>query len=95
MMSHEPPFILHTALRRLHEEARQRLAALEPGAEERDFYVGVMAATDDLARTGHAAPRPLGHESRDFRDGYLEVTNMVSAAAGHTPSRLPLPTPYR
>ncbi len=95
MMTHEPPFIMHTALRRLAEEARQRLAALEPNAEERDFYVGVMTAAEDLSRTGHAAPRPLRNESRQFRDGYLEVSNLVTAAAGHAPSRLPLPTPHR
>lgn len=94
MTNHEPPFIMHAALRRLAEEARQRLAALEPNAEERDFYVGVMTAAEDLARSGHAVPRPLGNESRQFRDGYLEVSSLVGAAAGHAPSRLPLPTPH-
>lgn len=95
MMTNEPAFVMHTALRRLAEEARQRLAALEPDAAERDFYVGVMTAAEDLARTGHGAPRTLRNESPQFRDGYLDVTNMVGAAAGHAPSRLPLPTPNR
>ena len=95
MTTHEPAFIMHSALRRLADEARQRLAGLEPHAEEREFYLGVIAAAEDLSRAGHAAPRPIGHHSRQFRDGYLEVSNLVGAAAGHTPSRLPLPTPQR
>ncbi len=90
----EPPVVMHAALRRLAEEARQRLAALEPKAQEREFYVGVMTAAEDLARTGRAAVRPVERESRAFRDGYLEVSNLVAAAAGHVPSRFPLPTPH-
>lgn len=91
----EPPVVMHTALHRLAEEARQRLAALEPRAPEREFYVGVMTAADDLARTGRAAVRPVDHESPAFRDGYLQVSNLVAAAVGHVPSRFPLPTPHR
>lgn len=95
MPSAEPPVLMHMALRRLAEEARQRLAGLESSAGERDFYVGVMTAAEDLARTGHAEVRSLRNESPAFREGYLEVSNLVGAAVGRTPLRLPLPTPTR
>ena len=93
MTHQEPPVVMHAALRQLAEEARHRLAALEPRAPEREFFVGVMTAAEDLSRPGHTVMRPLGHESPSFREGYLEVADLVGAAAGHTPPRLPLPTP--
>ncbi len=93
MAYQEPPLIMNRALRQLAEEARHRLASLDAHAPERDFYLGVMTAAEDLSRPGHATVRPIDHESVLFRDGYLEVSNLVGAAAGHTPSRLPLPTP--
>jgi hypothetical protein len=89
----EPAFLMHKALTQLAMEARQRLASLEAGAPEREFYVGVMTAAEDLSRTGHAVPRKIDHESMLFREGYLQVSNLVAAAVGHAPSRLPLPTP--
>ncbi len=91
MVYNEPPVVMKSALRHLAEDARQRLASLEAGAPERYFYVGVMTAAEDLSR--HGTVRPLSHETPAFREGYLEVADMVSAAAGHPPSRLPLPTP--
>lgn len=91
MFEHEPPVLMRSALRHLAEEARQRLALLEAGAPERAFYVGVMTAAEDLAR--HGTARPLSHEKPAFREGYMQVVNLVGAAAGHPPSRLPLPTP--
>lgn len=91
MAQNEPPVIMHSALRRLAEEARQRAASLEAAAPEHDFYVGVITAAEDLSRHGNV--RPLTHEKPQFRDGYLAVANMVAAGSGHTPSRLPLPTP--
>jgi hypothetical protein len=87
----EHAVLMRTALRRLAEEARHRLASLEPEGREHDFYVGVMMAAEDLARRGSV--RSVSQESPSFREGYLQVTDLVAAAAGHTPSRLPLPTP--
>ncbi len=94
-MVHPPehPIVMSNALRRLAEEARQRLASLAADDPERSFYVGVMTAAEDLSRTGRISPRPLEHEPAPFREGYLEVSNLAAAAVGHVPSRLPLPTP--
>jgi len=81
------------ALRQLAEEARQRLAVLEAQAPERDFYVGVMTAAEDIARSGGVASRPGHRDSPAFRDGYLKVSSLVGAASGHVPHRFPLPVP--
>lgn len=98
MNVHEPPYILHEALRRLAEEARLRAGALPVGTTEHDFYVGVITAAQDLAGPvpSRAADRSvLKDRSPAFRDGYLKVSSMAGAAIGHAPPRFPLPTPDR
>lgn len=97
-MNPEPPVIVRDALRRLAEEARQRAAALNVGSSEHDFYAGVLNAARDLsgpAGSDAARASALRDRSPAFRDGYLKVSNMAAAAAGHAPSRFPLPTPDR
>ena len=93
MTNFEPVGIRRNALRQLAEEARQRLAAMDAHAAERDFFLGVQMAAEDLCRSDHAPARSLDHESPAFKDGYLEVSAINAAASGHTPLRLPLPTP--
>lgn len=94
----EHPVVVREALRRLAEEARQRAATVRDGTEEHDFYVGVWTAARDLAGPVPSKVSDLAtlrDRSRSFRDGYLKVANMAGAAAGHAPSRFPLPSPDR
>lgn len=94
----EQPVIIRDALRRLSEEARQRAGSLPVGSADHDFYVGVITAARDLSGpvpSNAANWAALRDRTPSFRDGYLKVTNMAGAAAGHAPSRFPLPTPDR
>ncbi len=95
-MNPEPAVIVREALRRLAEEARMRAAALSVGTADHDFYVGVLTAARDLSGpvpSRAASASALRDRSPAFRDGYLKVSNMAGAAAGHAPTRFPLPTP--
>jgi hypothetical protein len=91
--------MLSAALRQLIDEARERAAAAGNGSPERDFYAGVVKAAEahlhgaSLAESESDNGR-LDLESAAFREGYLETTTMISAAAS-APLRLPLPAFHR
>jgi hypothetical protein len=88
------------AIRSLITAARTERAALNVHSPERQFYLGVEAAAEEVLRPELASARSddwLEREASAFRDGYLQTANLVAIAmnAPQPPFRLLLPTPRR
>lgn len=90
--------ILVGAVRRLVEAARSERALMPASAVERDFYLGVEAAADEvlhpeleMTRTEHWVE---GH-SAGFREGYTRTESMLARAraVNDPPLQLRLPNP--
>ncbi|HUP72898.1 MAG TPA: hypothetical protein VM282_07605 [Acidimicrobiales bacterium] len=84
------------AVRGLIKAARAERAALSVHAPERQFYLGVEAAAEEILHPELASARSeewLDRESSAFRDGYLQTANLLAVAmtAPQPPFRLPLP----
>ena len=95
MSIQEPPIALRNTLHQLAEEARQRAASVPAGTADHDFYVGVITAAEDRlhpARQDAHDEAWLARQGPSFRDGYLKASDLISAAAGHTPLHFPLPS---
>lgn len=91
------PIALH-AVRGLIGAARSERASLTVHSAERQFYLGVEAAAEEVLRPELANARSedwLDRESALFRNGYLQTANVLAIAltAPEPPSRLPLPQP--
>ena len=90
--------ILLSAARDLIVAARAERAALAASAPERDFYLGVEAAAEEILHPELTAGRPPGWpdgEQRAFQEGYLKMRASMAAALayGQAPLRLRLPVP--
>ena len=88
--------ILLNAVRELVREAQSERAVLAMDAPEREFYLGVEAATDEVLHPELAAARPADwpdREGRAFREGYLQMSASLAAALGaeNPPLHLRLP----
>jgi len=88
------------AIRGLVTAARTERASLTVHAPERQFYLGVEAAAEELLHPELASARSedwLQRETATFRDGYLQTTNLlaISMSSAQLPLRLPLPSPHR
>ena len=88
--------ILVNAVREIVRAAQSERALLSMDAPEREFYLGVEAAADEVLHpelaAGRAADWP-GRESAPFREGYLQMSANLAAALGSEdpPLRLLLP----
>ena len=87
-------------VRRMIESARHERALLPPDAAEREFYLGVEAAADEVLHPELAQTRADGWlEARRaaFREGYLRAVTLLASAetSAEPPQRLVLPTPTR
>jgi hypothetical protein len=90
--------ILLPEIRRLIDVARSQRATLPMTSPERQFYLGVEAAAEEvvhpeLGATGSADR--LDRHPFAFREGYLRASNLLAAAAtaAEPPQHLPLPEP--
>jgi hypothetical protein len=86
------------AARHLIEAARAERALLPQHAAEREFYLGVGAAAEEVVHPELGASRGerwLEQQTPPFRDGYLKTADMVASAKTlpQPPPRLPLPEP--
>jgi len=84
------------AVRGLITAARAERAALSVHSPERQFYLGVEAAAEEILHPELASARSeesLDRESSAFRDGYLQTANLLAVAmtAPQPPFRLPMP----
>ena len=84
------------AVRGLVKAASDERASLPVHSAERQFYLGVEAAADEILHPELACARTdgwLDRESAAFREGYLHTTNLLAIAmtAPQAPFRLPLP----
>ena len=94
--SHIERPVLVSAVRELIRAARSERAGFAMAAPEREFYLGVEAAAEEVLRPELAAARPPGWPQREtprFRDGYLQAAASLAAAmsAPEPPLRLRLP----
>jgi hypothetical protein len=88
------------AARQMASDARAARAELALHHEDREFFLGVEAAADEVTHPelqvsradDWPAPRPPA-----FREGYLKAQAALAAAmtADEPPTRLPLPVPPR
>ncbi len=90
--------LLLPEVRRLVEAARLERALLPADSAERDFYLGVEAAAEELLqqeRTSTQDTAWLDRKSPAFRDGYVRTRDelAVAATAREAPTRLRLPEP--
>lgn len=88
--------------RRLIDGARTERALLPGSSPERQFYLGVEAAAEEVLHPelGESrGPDWLALKVAAFRDGYLQTSTLLSAAksAAEPPLsvRMPEPTPVR
>jgi hypothetical protein len=85
------------AVRGLISDARAARASVSLHSTERQFYLGVEAAAEEVLRPELANARSdnwLDHELASFREGYLQTTNLLAIAltAAEVPSHLHLPS---
>jgi hypothetical protein len=85
------------AVRGLIADARTARASVSLHSTERQFYLGVEAAAEEVLRPELANARSdnwLEHELAEFREGYLQTTNLLAVAltAADVPLRLHLPS---
>ena len=78
---------------RPHAPSEQPCLCIPP---ERQFYLGVEAAAEEILHPELASARSeewLDRESSAFRDGYMQTANLLAIAmtAPQPPFRLPLP----
>ena len=76
--------ILRQAARQLVAAARSERALIPESSPERQFYLGVEAAAQEVLQPELSASRTsrwLERESSAFRDGYLQTSAMTSSAA--------------
>lgn len=88
--------ILVSAVRELIHEAQSQRAQLPMDSPERDFYLGVEAAAEEVLHPELGSTRAADwpdREGRAFREGYLRMSAAVAAVAGadEPPLRLRLP----
>ena len=88
--------MLVQAVRALVEDARSERSTLSAESDERQFYLGVEAAAQQVLQPQLAVSRDTGWLDRQpsaFRDGYLRACTMLASAetAPEPPLRLPLP----
>ena len=88
--------VLAHAVRDLSEAARRERSTLPMAAPERQFYLGVEAAAEEVLRPELGAARPAGWpaaETQAFQEGYLRAIDLLAVArnAADPPQRLPLP----
>jgi hypothetical protein len=88
--------ILVRAARGLVADARTERSLLSGGSPERQFYLGVEAAADEVLHPELGSSRDsdwLERHPPAFRDGYLRTSTLVANArtAADPPIRLPLP----
>jgi hypothetical protein len=86
------------AARGLAEEARRERAALPASSPERQFYLGIEAAAEEVVypELGESrSERWLELQAPTFRDGYLRTSDLVATAKtlSEPPLRLVLPEP--
>jgi hypothetical protein len=92
--------ILVGAARQLIADARAARREMDLHHPDRDFYLGVEAAADEVVHPELGVTRPPSwpdETAPGFRDGYLRTTAMLAAAmsAEAPPVRLALPQPGR
>jgi hypothetical protein len=88
--------ILMSAVRELARAAQSERAVLAMDAPEREFYLGVEAAADEVLHPELATARVAGwpdRESAPFREGYLRTSASLASALGaeNPPLHLRLP----
>jgi hypothetical protein len=88
--------ILLHAVRALVAEARSERSTLSMDSPERQFYLGVEAAADEVLQPQLAASREAGWLDRHpaaYRDGYLRTSTALASAAvaAEPPLRIALP----
>ena len=88
--------ILLHAVRALVADARSERAALSADSPERQFYLGVEAAAEQVLHPQLGASRATSWFDRQpsaFRDGYLRTSAALATAAtaADPPIHLPLP----
>ncbi|HVL03211.1 MAG TPA: hypothetical protein VM386_02115 [Acidimicrobiales bacterium] len=100
MASGTDRMMMAKALRVLADEARSRRAGLPFESSERQFYLGVEAATAAVLHPEAQDAKPmdwLDREPTAFRNGYLSTTAEIAAVTSGpaVPVRLRLPVPAR
>ena len=88
--------VLMNAVRELIRAARSERSRFAMAAPEREFYLGVEAAAEEVLRPELASARASDwpqRETAEFRAGYLRATASLAAAmsAPEPPLRLRLP----
>ncbi|MEX1009310.1 MAG: hypothetical protein WD271_15935 [Acidimicrobiia bacterium] len=88
--------ILLVAVRGLVAEARSERSLLSASSPERQFYLGVEAAAEEVLHLELGSSRGMDWLDRQpsaFRDGYLRTSTLLANAttAADPPFRLPLP----
>lgn len=88
--------IILGAVRTLVAEARTERSLLSAGSPERQFYLGVDAAAEEVLHPELGSSRGtdwLDREAPAFQDGYLRTSTLLANAttAAEPPLRLPLP----
>lgn len=92
--------LLVGAARQLITEARAARGVLDVHDPERQFFLGVEAAAEEVVHPELTESRPAAWpdgEPPAYRDGYLRTTAAIAAAttATNPPTRLRLPVPDR
>ncbi len=90
--------ILLSAVRGLIAAAQARRSLEREGAPERQFFLGVEAAAEEVIHPELGSTRGEGwleHERPAFREGYLRTATLLAHArtAPEPPLTLPLPEP--
>jgi hypothetical protein len=90
--------ILLSAARGLVKDAMSSRASMPENAPERQFFLGVEAAAQEVIHPELAASRVpdwLDHQPPLFRDGYTRTSFMIrqAKAAADAPMHLALPEP--
>jgi hypothetical protein len=89
--------ILLRAVRDLVAEARSERSVLSADSPERQFYLGVEAAAEEVLHPEIASSRDAGWLARHaplFREAYVQTSTLLADAttAAEPPLHLPLPT---
>lgn len=90
--------ILVQAVRDLVAAARSERALVPQDSGERQFYLGVQAAAEEVLHPELGVSRDeswLAHQSPSFREGYMKTSTRLTTAktAAEPPLRVPLPKP--
>lgn len=95
----ERRLVVLNAARNLIHAAASRRSLLPPDAVERQFFLGVEAAANNVIHPELMESRSdtwLEHETASFREGYSRTSTLLTMATTsiHPPGRLALPEPY-